>query len=131
MQMELDGLSESALRRIYTLCQLSLARRDEFSTLQLPTGYFMVGVDIPAGAYSASSPGMCVIGAYDYVLMGGEPTPVTLKDGQVIQAPLSGGVSPSRPNSACFIRKPRRASRPSGPFYAGQRGKTHLLTHFA
>lgn len=93
MQMELDGLSESALRRIYTLCQLSLARRDEFSTLQLPTGYFMVGVDIPAGAYSASSPGMCVIGAYDYVLMGGEPTPVTLKDGQVIQAPLSGGVS--------------------------------------
>lgn len=93
MEMELDELSEGALRRLYTLCQLSLARRDAYPSLQLPTGYFMVGVDIPAGTYSASSSGMCVIGNYDYVLMGGDPEPVTLEDGQVIQLPYGGGAT--------------------------------------
>ena len=92
-QMELDGLGESALRRIYTLCQLSLMRRGEYPTIPLPTGYFMVGVDIPAGAYNATAPGMCVIGNYDYVIMGSEPTPVMLEDSQVIQASLIGGVT--------------------------------------
>ena len=93
MQLGLDDLSESALRRIYTLCQLSLMRRGEISTIPLPMGYFMVGVDIPAGAYNTTAPGMCVIGNYDYVVMGSEPTPVTLEDTQVIQASLNGGVT--------------------------------------
>lgn len=95
-QVALNDLSASALQRIYTLCDLRLMFRGDEPSMSLPMGYFMVGVDVPAGSYSASTSGMCIIGCYDYALTGSEPTPVVLRSGQVIDASLKDALTLTR-----------------------------------
>lgn len=97
-EIDLSGLSVDELIALRTQIMSELFSRGEIKEAKVPAGEYIVGEDIPAGAYTVTTSSMMLMVAVDdgmsaiHTLMNGDSIgKLVLEDGQKLQ--INGGAA--------------------------------------